>query len=450
MAKPFNLPRHPEVALVAMQHFQQEGMKCIPFFARGEKCYKIELRDEVDRDGHVLEFQNFQIPLPAWQPKTRIVRQEGLLLTFRRAGVGDLESVPAEAFDNAMKHLKLGMIVSTKMQRIKDTRVLNGNRFCVVETPDNLRIIPESIPVEDPATHERYQVNVTFKGQERYCYSCNQMHVGLCPKIQARIEAEKEKESLGAPISKMYGDSTLRGVDVLGLRSEVLAMSGGGLGQIIQAVIDDPGSEQFENVVILGGTNDSKTENFVSNEAFASNIDMSLSKLVKHASQHQNKTFCLVQQVPVTSGVNTVRQPTEATRELYLAKRFTDLATAVDNITTVAVQYQVDETGHPTSEGTEEILQQLHKADVIKIWNTGYVTTDKPYSKVETVYRYGCNGCDKYGAELIQQEHANQLLCDTCCNSFDTEPNEVLQAIQERVIERALSEREGDFPPMET
>ena len=77
--------------IIPMQHFQQEGMKCIPFFVRSEKCYKILLRDEVDRGGHILELQNCQIPLPPRQPKTRIVRQEGLLLTFRLVGVRDLE-----------------------------------------------------------------------------------------------------------------------------------------------------------------------------------------------------------------------------------------------------------------------------------------------------------------------------------------------------------------------
>ena len=450
VAKPFNLPRHPEVALVAMQHFQQEGMKCIPFHVRGEKCYKIELRDEVDKNGHILEFQNFQIPLPAWEQKTRNVREEGLLLTFRRAGVGDLESVPAEAFDQAMNHLKLEMIVTTKMQRIKDTRVLNGNRFCVVKTPANLRTIPESIPVEDPVTHERFQVNVTFKGQERYCYSCNEMHIGLCPKILARIEAEKEKKALGAVTSKIYSDSTLRGVDVLGLRSEVLAMSGGGLGQIIQAVMDDPSSEHLEKVVIVGGKNDSKTENFVSNEHFAANVDLSLSKLVKHAKEFQNKTFCLVQQVVVTADANTIQCPTEAVRELYLLKRMTDVAAAVENIETVAVQYEVDETGHPTTKGTEEILKELHQTKHLDIWNNNYISTEKPYSRVEAVYRYGCNGCEKYGTELVQDEHANQLVCDTCFTSFNTEPNELLQAIEQRIIQRAVTEQEKSYPSMET
>ena len=61
----------------------------------------------------------------------------------------------------------------------------------MVETTENVKAIPESIPIEYPVYQKQYQVNVTFKGQERYCYSCNDMHIGLCPKIQAKIDAEK-------------------------------------------------------------------------------------------------------------------------------------------------------------------------------------------------------------------------------------------------------------------
>ena len=269
VAKPFNLPPHPEVALVAMEHFQQEGMKCIPFFIRGEKCYKLELREEVDKNGHMLQFKDFTIPLPAWERKTSSnTRQEGLLLTFPRAGVGLLESIPPEVFDKAMHDLKLNILVNTKMQRVKDTRVLNGNRFCVVETPANIKIIPESIPIEDPVTKERFQVHLNFKGQERYCNRCDEMHVGLCPTIQARIQAERERQTNGPNTVKMYADSTLRYVDVLGLRSEVLGMSGGGLGQVIQAVIDDPEGDQYEKVLILGGANDAKANNYDSNHQY--------------------------------------------------------------------------------------------------------------------------------------------------------------------------------------
>ena len=436
VAKPFNLPPHPEVALVAMEHFQQEGMKCIPFFIRGEKCYKLELREEVTKNGHALNFQHFSVPLLAWEKKASRPsnKEDGLLLTFRRAGEGPLESVPAEFFDRAMQDLKLKIIVSTKMQRVKDTRVLNGNRFCVVEKPENNKVIPESFPVEHPLTKERFQVHLNFKGQERYCHRCNEMHVGLCPEIQARIAAENERNATDPSTVKMYGDSTLRCVDALGLRSEVLGMSGGGLGQVVQAVIDDPEGEKMDNVLIFGGANDAKTENFVSNEHYAANIDLCLKKLADHAQKMPNKSFVLVQQVPSLPETGNLRSTCEAIREVYLSKRIDELTANVSNVRTCSVHYEADATGHPTPKGTREIIESLNEAHVTPtplIWNPDYIATEKPYSKIQSIYRYGCNGCPRFGSDLVQEKYSCPLLCDICIDEIPNEPNEQLRIIEE-------------------
>ncbi len=134
VTKPFRLPSHAEVALTGMEHFQQEGMKCIPIYTRSETCYKFELRQEVDKFGHTLEFPSITVPLLPWEKRaSKATRRKGTLLTFKYAGTGDLERVPAMAFDAAMQHFKLSLIVTTKFQRIKDTNVLNGNRLCVVK-----------------------------------------------------------------------------------------------------------------------------------------------------------------------------------------------------------------------------------------------------------------------------------------------------------------------------
>ena len=165
----------------------------------------------------------------------------------------------------------------------------------------------------------------------------------MCPKIKARIEAEKQKRNIApeAPV-KLYGDSTLRGVDVLGLRAEVLAMSGAGLGQVIQAVIDDPERDSCQKAIIFGGINDMKVENFKNNEDFASNIDLSLAKLNNHAQTLPDKTFYLVQQIPEVAG-STNHPECTAIWELYLFKRMNDLAESVSNIETISIQYEADE-----------------------------------------------------------------------------------------------------------
>ena len=74
----------------------------------------------------------------------------------------------------------------------------------------------------------------------------------------------------------------------MGLRADVCAMSGGGLGQVIQASLDDPTNVEYETMVLVGGTNDSKTEIFPTNEVFAE-IDRLLTKLALAQRKCQKK-----------------------------------------------------------------------------------------------------------------------------------------------------------------
>ena len=146
----FALPSHVEVALKLSNHFQQFGMKMIPIYGRGQDmAYKVELRDEVRKSGQGLLFSDVLVPLLAWEkPK----RREGLLLTFQGGASGALEEIPSAVFDDQIAELKLDLIVDTRTQFWKGTTVQNGNRMCVIETPENLRTIPESMPVTNPTT----------------------------------------------------------------------------------------------------------------------------------------------------------------------------------------------------------------------------------------------------------------------------------------------------------
>ena len=453
VAKPYRLPTITEVALAGQLHFQQEGMKCIPIRTRGETCYKFELREEVPSQGHVLQFDGLQVELLPWVKKQSMPRKEGTLITFQNAGTGALESIPGEVFDTLMENLKLVIIIPTRMQFYKQTRVLNGNRFCLVDTPANLKIIPESVPVVDPKTKRKYQVSITFRGQERYCSQCNEMHVGGCPKREERRKKALQREEMQNERmfnTKLYSDSTLRSVDVLGLKAEVACMSGGGLGQIIQAVMDDPEEEQFDKIIILGGTNDAKPENFPAPENFAYNIDMACAKLVTYAKKKPNKTFFLVQQNPIRD--ESQRHPEAITRDLYLNRRMKQLEENVSNIETFQVTYQVDQTGHPDEVGTRQILDVFDSFEISGaeiIWSEDNIVSDKIYSNVQSLFRYGCNGCDKYGNGLINHVHNNPLLCDECHERIPEQENEILTECTNRVqmwANAAVEARDNDYP----
>ena len=151
-----------------------------------------------------------------------------------------------------------------------------------MDTPEDLKKIPNSISVKNPFTNKQSFFRCVFSGQEYFCSRCQVKHSSQCPQRKAFYEAKIEKEKMisdGEILTKIYADSTLRKVDSLGLRADVCAMSGGGLGQIVQASLDDPFNIGQQHLVIMGGTNDKKTQNFPSTEMFAANVDQAMQKL---------------------------------------------------------------------------------------------------------------------------------------------------------------------------
>ena len=266
-----------------------------------------------------------------------------------------------------------------------------------------------------------------------------------CPEAEKRQEKREERERLkGDTKTKLYSDSTLRSADVLGLTADILCMSGGGIGQVIQAVIDDP--DDCEQVAIFGGANDKKVENFPDTEEYAHNIDLAVTKLGQFARENEHKQFYVVNQVPLNKAPTVDADP--VIRHLYLAKRMAQLAANNKNIAMLQIEYEVDETGHPTEAGTYAILKRLHDLQISKtalIWDDQYIVTDRFYSKVQSIYRYGCAGCKRFGAELNNSTHANQLLCDECFAIPPTETrNALLQMIAKKVNDNAVEDEEED------
>ena len=268
-------------------------------------------------------------------------------------------------------------------------------------------------------------------------------------------------EEQGEIATKVYSDSTLRSVDSLGLRADVCTMSGGGLGQVIQASLDDPENVSQESIVILGGTNDCKRQNFVSTEHFAANIDLSLSKLANAAEQAPEKTFFLGQQLKITelSGTEDDEEPNteegidSRIRELYLQQRIRETADKVANVEVLDLHYNVDETGHPTDSGTVQILKTLHDSNFSKdplIWNQDFVLSDKLYRHVQSIFRYGCNLCKRYGTDMTRKKYANQLVCDDCWETSilsEKPPNPLLQEIGSRLRSLYSGRREHFSAP---
>ena len=453
---------------------------CHPIRIGSETVYKFVLPDPVPKDGHSLSFQSggkdHRVPLYARERKQRQgyradgnnidnenvndeeggrggQREEGTLLTFYRGAQGPLASLDAEVFDRAIEQWGLELIIPTKLQRVKEIQtavVYNGNRFCVVRNPTNGTLLPDTLTITDRNTEREFFVRVNYKGQKRYCARCLTHHVGLCPKLQefyAACDRRREMVENGEIKTKIFSDSTLRNVDTLGIRADVCAMSGGGLGQIIQASLDDPTTPHYDNIIIFGGTNDIKRQNFTSHEAYAENIDRCVEKVKVAARGDPSKNIVLIKQVHLMEEGQT-HDKDDLIRQLYLARKFKEAAKEVPNINATSVQYETDSTGHPSESGTVQIINMLHTKSITPqlIWNPAYLVSETVYKGVESIFRYGCNSCDSYGAECIRDKHSNQLMCDNCLDSFTFNDNPNLQEIVSRVNDEFSKRYNEDYP----
>ena len=277
--------------------------------------------------------------------------------------------------------------------------------------------------------------------------------MGQCPSLTEFYAAKEQKEKMrndGEIKTKIFGSSTLRLADQIGLRADVCCMSGGGLGQIVQASLDDPSIGDYENVVIMGGANDIRTRNFTSNETFAANIDKSLDKLATAAGDVPEKNFFVLHTLPHHDDDNPFTDNDQAIRQLYLLHRLQELSARVGNISSINAQCDVDATGHPTEAGTVQLMNQVSKgvtSTLPIIWNPAFIVSDRAYRCVESIFRYGCNICDGFGTGVAREKHSNQLVCDDCYETLlQPADNPLLATVTKSVLDTHRSDYEEQFP----
>jgi hypothetical protein len=218
----------------------------------------------------------------------------------------------------------------------------------------------------------------------------------------------------------------------------------------VQASLDDPTIGEYDNVILVGGANDVKSGSFPTNAIFASNIDKSLGKLSTAAKEVPETNFVLAHQVPHHDADHPFDGDTDRLiRELYLLNRIKALTETEGNITAANVQYEADETGHPTGWGTVQILNKISDEFVSPfplVWNPAFIIIDRAYRCVESIFRYGCNVCQGFGVDLQRVQYNNQLVCDTCYAALDPQENELLEEITRKVLDTTRESYESSFP----
>ena len=477
--RPFKLPEYPEIAFVASQHFDDPMISVSQRLEGSERVYRFELNSEVPKFGNALSFEvlgkTYNVDLQPYQPyQQRRNREMNLLLTFYGAGQKIYNNISMESFDKAIQN-DLGFVLekATERQKIRNTQIFNGNRYCVIRKPDNLALVPDFLPMQDPITKQVHNIPISYNNKIRNCGRCMAQHAGPCPQLEAFYAAKNERDRMEREKeikTKIISDSTLRNADQLGLRADVMTMSGGGLGQIVQAAIDDPDVKDKKNIVLMGGTNDVKNTTYESDAEYAQNIKSTITKVLDLATSDPEKKITLVNSHPKVDSLDIYPMDREQRdiREKYLhqkleevVKRMPDMDIPIKNVDIIDIEYEIDDTGHPTIEGTKEIIHTLKDFIELEeelIWNADYITSDRKYRGVQSIYRYGCNNCHEFGQSIEHTRYNNGNVCDDCmdiikANVHMSDPlldkvrKEVKKKLEDPPLKRIVSDDDEDTKP---
>ena len=161
---------------------------------------------------------------------------------------------------------------------------------------------------------------------------------------------------------RWWSDSTLRLAETVGLRADVLCMSGGGVGHLANAVRDDPAMSEMGMVTVITGGNDYIGAKYENNNEFVFNVDNSVEKLKGIFWGDTGQVlfpFYILEDdaaeraLPPDSGAvgrDTSSRSYARSRPLRLAV-----------VPILVHEVDTDGRGHPTVEGTMTILKGLSK-----------------------------------------------------------------------------------------
>ena len=234
----------------------------------------------------------------------------------------------------------------------------------------------------------------------------------------------------------IYSDSIARHANVPALTTDVACMSGGGIGQIINAISYD---SKHEEVVVMGGTNE--VINTANPAEFVYTIDKSLDKL-KALAQGVVTTFVLPC-VPLIT-------PEIKAKVAYLEEKVRKIE-SVKVIKLEKIEHDDDDI-HPTEDGTRAILKQLHtnldEEIILDAAEDGDITTRK-YGKVQSLYKVGCRTCDDHSytpfmCEECREGKANEKNVERIMELYKTAEDEMFPDVGSSSEKRPLSDDDDD------
>ena len=419
---PFELPTVEQVIQAITTAFaRDERLTVLPNRGSGLGLYRVVLsRPVADPTSHVAWFPGstdagisvaFEENRPASR-EARSDRRPGTLVTFVQATLGALAGIKNEAFDAAMG--AFGEVVKpTQPQNIRGQKVMNGNRYCVVDRGD--KTIPGTIKVLDINTQKMVPVHLQYKGQQSWCRRCDAYHIGLCEYLK-KFYAARDARKVVQIRMKVVSDSTLRLAETVGLRGDVLCISGGGVGHLANAVRDDPAMPEMGVVAVIKGGNDYIGAKYECGNDFVFTVDKSVEKLKGIFGVTPDKSFTIL--YPQDDAAEHAQPPDSALQGRYLERKLCSLVSPTVAVVPIPVhEVDTDGRGHPTMKGTMTILKGLDERLPEDLFFSAELATSRcPYVGVQGMYRFGCRTCAAKG----ERYPAPLEICSSCRTEMAT------------------------------
>ena len=417
-----------EVVEALELEFANDATKSVEDLGRYKKSlqgiFRVDSADYSIYTGATLTVRDRQIPFTPWRqtpnnaprgPSFGRGRREGTLITIYQAFRLEHREIENDKFDQAFEALNVEVIKPTLPQLRKGTSVLNNNRYLVVEKLDDKEDLRKRIGSR--VVVEGTTFNIVYDGMQRHCWTCMKTHGSHCP-LKARNDfLRQQRQTTGK--RKIYSTSTLRHANQLALNSDVACMSGGGIGQILNAIQHD---DKHDEVIIAAGTNELVRSDDL-NE-FVYTVEKSVDKL--RAIAEEVSTSLVMPSIPLVT-------PQLKAKFDFLEEK----ARSIEKLKVIKPT-DIEYAGiHPTEDGTRNIIKVINESFSSEIVVDGAEDEDltrRRYQQVQALYKVGCRACDA--------PEFTPYLCGACRTAAESVDISVLQ-------ERIEKETNEQFPPME-
>eukprot|EP00112_Aurelia_sp_Birch-Aquarium-sp1_P003920 Seg1444.4 transcript_id=Seg1444.4/GoldUCD/mRNA.D3Y31 product="hypothetical protein" protein_id=Seg1444.4/GoldUCD/D3Y31 len=325
----------------------------------------------------------------------------GTVLTIIGSCENGLEQEENEHFDTFFSDY--GTIVqNTWFQTYKGNNQNNGKRCIVIQLKQGT-VVSRDIDYSNDKTNATGRIRVFYKGQPYDCIRCQAIHDGQCPKRMAEREIEEE-DKLDREIKTktlIISDSTLRKAAAMKTNADIVCISGGKIGHLVNSLSYNEKMLKYDNYVFVGGLNNiDRGESKETERAQTYKQLLEVGKAVKDiVDADEKKTFYLVPPINAPSkDPIKIKDTTELMKNMEINNRKQGKIEVIETNISSSDKKIFDDDLHLNQIGTTRLMKSIDDA-IGNLLRKEKVTTNRMYSKVETEYPWGCNACCKEGHE---------------------------------------------------